>query len=326
MDFILKSKVKHYTKAILKGLKIASISILFILTIIAIKYVPVYEVTYNGEVLGYVKSKSEIEKILEEEVLISDEPSAIDTYLNSDIAYELKLANIENTNEQEIIEKLSSDTTTMYRIYAINVGENTESYVSTWEEAEEVINKMQQEYANDIDVNITVTEKYTEKLEEVGVAELAEAEASIDTSLRKIVDEKERIAKATCNGVYLAVKPVSGTITSRYGVVESVRDHAHSGLDIAAPEGTKIKAAAEGTVSYSGWMGGYGYLIIIDHANGVQTYYGHCSKLYASVGDEVEPGDVIAAVGSTGNSTGNHLHFEIRIDGVSQNPQKYIYN
>ena len=73
-------------------------------------------------------------------------------------------------------------------------------------------------------------------------------------------------------------------------------------------------------------MGGYGYLIIIDHANGVQTYYGHCSKLYASVGDEVEPGDVIAAVGSTGNSTGNHLHFEIRIDGVTKNPQKYIYN
>ena len=125
---------------------------------------------------------------------------------------------------------------------------------------------------------------------------------------------------------YLAVKPVSGTITSRYGAVESVRDHAHGGLDIAAPEGTKIKAAAEGTVSYSDWMGGYGYLIIIDHENGVQTYYGHCSKLYAKVGQKVEPGDIIAAVGSTGNSTGNHLHFEIRIDGVTQNPQKYIYN
>ena len=326
MDFILNKKVKHCTKAILRGLKIVSIPVLSILTILAIKYVPVYEVTYNGKVLGYVKSKEEIEKIIDEEILTSDEPSAIDTYLNSEISYEFKLANINNTNEQEIIEELSKDTTTMYKIYAINVGENTESYVSTWEEAEELVNKMQEEYAGDIDVNITVTEKYTENLDEVGVAELAVAEAEVNTSLRTIVDEKEKIAKATCNGVYLAVKPVSGTITSRYGAVESVRDHAHGGLDIAAPEGTNIKAAAEGTVSYSDWMGGYGYLIIIDHENGVQTYYGHCSKLYAKVGQKVEPGDIVAAVGSTGNSTGNHLHFEIRINGISQNPQKYIYN
>ena len=72
-------------------------------------------------------------------------------------------------------------------------------------------------------------------------------------------------------------------------------------------------------------MSGYGYLIIIDHANGVQTYYGHCSKLYASVGDVVSAGDVIAAVGSTGNSTGNHLHLEIRLNGNKIDPQLYIY-
>ena len=94
-------------------------------------------------------------------------------------------------------------------------------------------------------------------------------------------------------------------------------------MDIAAPKGTDIKAAADGTVSYSGWMSGYGYLIIIDHGNGVQSYYGHCSKLYAKKGEEVKAGDVIAAVGSTGNSTGNHLHFEIRLNGSSVNPEAY---
>lgn len=73
-------------------------------------------------------------------------------------------------------------------------------------------------------------------------------------------------------------------------------------------------------------MGGYGYLIIIAHENGVQTYYGHCSKLYAKEGETVEAGDQIAAVGSTGNSTGNHLHFEIRVNGSQVNPQKYLYN
>lgn len=97
------------------------------------------------------------------------------------------------------------------------------------------------------------------------------------------------------------------------------------GMDIAAPNGTDIKAAADGTVTYAGWMGGYGNLIIISHGNGIQTYYGHCSKLYVSNGKEVKAGDVIAAVGSTGNSTGNHLHFEIRKNGSQINPQKYLY-
>ena len=295
-------------------------------TIIAIKYVPVYEVIYNGETIGYVRSKSGMEKTLKEEVLTSSDPSAIDTYLNEDLSYEFKLADIDSTNEQEILEKLSEDTTTMYKIYAINVDNKTESYVRTWDEAEEIVNKMKEEYPEESDINITVTEKYTESLEKIVVEELAEAETSVNTSFRTIIDEREQIARATCNGVYLAVKPVSGTITSRYGASESIRSHAHSGLDIAAPAGTDIKAAAVGTVSHSGWMGGYGNLIIIDHENGVQTYYGHCSKLYANVGDKVEPGDIIAAVGSTGNSTGNHLHFEIRINGVTQNPQKYIYN
>lgn len=97
------------------------------------------------------------------------------------------------------------------------------------------------------------------------------------------------------------------------------------GMDIAASNGTDIKAAADGTITYSGWMGGYGNLVIISHGNGIQTYYGHCSKLYASVGETVKAGDVIAAVGSTGNSTGNHLHFEIRKNGTQINPQIYLY-
>ena len=96
-------------------------------------------------------------------------------------------------------------------------------------------------------------------------------------------------------------------------------------MDIAAPYGTKIVAAAKGKVTHSGWMGGYGNLIIITHDNGIQTYYGHCSKLIAKVGDEVEAGDEIAKVGSTGFSTGNHLHFEIRKNGNQINPQKYLY-
>ena len=184
---------------------------------------------------------------------------------------------------------------------------------------------MQSEYSEDV-AKVGIQEQYTTDYESIGTQTLEVAKLSVDTDLRGIQTEQERIAEATFNGVYFSTLPVVGNITSRYGAVEtSVRNHAHGGLDIAAPAGTNIKAAAPGTVSYSGWMSGYGYLIIIDHENGVQTYYGHCSKLYVSVGDEVEAGTVIAAVGSTGNSTGNHLHFEIRLNGSSVNPQKYIY-
>ncbi len=84
-------------------------------------------------------------------------------------------------------------------------------------------------------------------------------------------------------------------------------------------------AVADGTVKFAGVSGGYGNLVIIEHGNGVETYYGHCSSITTKVGTQVKAGDVIAKVGSTGNSTGNHLHFEIRINGVSVNPQKYIY-
>ena len=131
---------------------------------------------------------------------------------------------------------------------------------------------------------------------------------------------------SSVNGVNFTVAPVSGRISSRYGANESIRNHTHKGLDIAASNGTPIVAAADGVVTYASYnSGGYGNLVKISHGNGVETYYGHCSKLYVKVGQTVQAGDSIAAVGSTGNSTGNHLHFEIRLNGTQVNPQNYLY-
>ena len=121
------------------------------------------------------------------------------------------------------------------------------------------------------------------------------------------------------------IRPVSGTITSRFGASSNIRRSSHTGLDIAAPKGTPIAAAASGTVTFSGYKGSYGYMIVISHGNNIQTYYGHCSKLYVSAGTQVSQGQTIAAVGSTGNSTGPHLHLEIRVNGVAYNPQNYLY-
>ena len=127
-------------------------------------------------------------------------------------------------------------------------------------------------------------------------------------------------------GVKIATKPISGTITSRYGESSRLRQSTHTGLDISATTGTEIKAVASGTVICAKYSGSYGNLVKIDHGNGVETWYGHTSKMYVKVGQEVKAGDVIAAVGSTGNSTGPHLHLEIRINGTHVNPQKYLYN
>ena len=88
--------------------------------------------------------------------------------------------------------------------------------------------------------------------------------------------------------------------------------------------GTPIYAAASGTVLFSGWKGTYGKLIVINHGNGIQTYYAHCSELLVSKGDTVTVGQQIAKVGSTGRSTGPHLHFEIRLNGSALNSQNYV--
>lgn len=99
----------------------------------------------------------------------------------------------------------------------------------------------------------------------------------------------------------------------------------HSGIDLAVPTGTPIRAALPGTVTVSSYnQGGYGYYIMIDHGTGLVTLYGHCSRLLASVGRTVEAGDVIALSGSTGRSTGPHLHFEVRVNGERVNPRSYL--
>ena len=121
----------------------------------------------------------------------------------------------------------------------------------------------------------------------------------------------------------------SGTvITSNYGI----REHPiqgvvkqHTGLDIGgAALGTPVVAAADGVITYAGWLGGYGNCVMINHGDGVVTLYGHGNKILTTVGKEVKQGETIMEVGSTGNSTGPHLHFEVRINGSYTNPLNYV--
>ena len=122
---------------------------------------------------------------------------------------------------------------------------------------------------------------------------------------------------------------ISGTvITSGYGVrehpIQGVAKQ-HTGIDIGnAPLGTPVVAAADGIVTYAGWLGGYGNCLMVNHGDGIVTLYGHGNEVLTTVGSEVKQGDIIMAVGSTGNSTGPHLHFEIRVNGNFTNPLNYV--
>lgn len=115
--------------------------------------------------------------------------------------------------------------------------------------------------------------------------------------------------------------PVDGVITSGFGPRWG---RMHTGIDIAAPAGTPIRAVKEGEVLYADWLGGYGNLVAVDHGNSVVTLYAHQSRMAVVEGQPVAQGDVVGYVGTTGRSTGNHLHFEVRIDAEPRDPRPYL--
>lgn len=115
--------------------------------------------------------------------------------------------------------------------------------------------------------------------------------------------------------------PVDGVLTSGFGPRWG---RMHTGIDIAAPAGTPIRAAKAGEVIYAGWLNGYGNTVVLDHGDGIATLYGHQSRIGSTEGQTLNQGDVLGFVGSTGHSTGNHLHFEVRIDTKPVNPRPYL--
>ncbi len=325
MTYILRKKIIYHSKRTFKCISLFFILLISIIAIIAFKYKPTYAVTISGEVIGYVSDKVDLEKRIKDEILAHTGNVAFVT-INQFPEYDLQLLNRSTkTNEDEIVNLLKKNAEITYRYYAVTYNDEVKGYVNTLEEAEQFVANLKAEYAGDLDLNLGINEYYT-----VNVDDAKNIEANSDITVAKeeiesMVDEYIDKESRTVNGIYLAVTPISGRITSRFAAIENVRSGAHTGLDIAAPNGTKIQAAAGGTITHASPMGTYGNLVIVSHGNGVETYYAHCSKILVSVGQTVSEGDTIALVGSTGNSTGNHLHFEIRINGKAINPQKYLY-
>lgn len=145
----------------------------------------------------------------------------------------------------------------------------------------------------------------------------------VEAITRIVARGTQKPPKTASKGTY--IWPVNGKVTSTTGKRTLLGSTGyHSGLDIAVPYGTEVKASDGGTVTFSGWKGNYGNLVIITHDNGTQTYYAHNSELLVSKGDKVYQGQAIAKAGSTGRSTGSHCHFEVRVNGKTMNPYDYL--
>ena len=160
----------------------------------------------------------------------------------------------------------------------------------------------------------------TARLEKLS-AEATRQEQSLQELQAYFQDQKSMLASVP------SIWPVRGWITSDFGArldPYTAERVVHSGLDIAGPHGKEVVAPSDGTVVFAGLEGGYGNVLVIDHGYGIKTRFGHLSAISVKAGEHVKRGDLIANIGNTGRSTGPHLHYEVRVNGIAQNPRKFI--
>lgn len=334
-------KVMIHARRSIKFIVLFMISVFLIIGAIAFLYKPTYSVFMNGEQIGYTENKSELQHKINNYIENGEEENSNIAFVQVNNLPEYKLCLLKRnivTNDDEIYKRIKEQGVAYYRYYAVLENQEEKLYVSSFEEAEQIVNGLKEKNSANIE-KISIVEKYEQNIQDFITSEEAISKLYVEQPKVVTVAKSNTSIYAATGSVNTAlttsggkasigislIRPVSGTITSRFGARSSIRSSAHTGLDIATSTGTPIVAAAAGTVTFSGYKGSYGNMIVITHGNGVQTYYGHCSKLYVSAGTYVSQGQTIAAVGSTGNSTGPHLHLEVRINGVAYNPQNYVY-
>lgn len=332
----------HFRTSV-KILTLFLISLITAIVIIFVVYKPIYAVSLNGEFLGYSQDKFKLQTRINEYIEYGDRENIAFVQIDQLPEYEICfLKKGITTNDEEIFNKITQTGTNYYTYYSIAQDGEDKLYVKDFNIAEQIVEELKQKDSANKDT-IEIEEKYDTELKDFVNKEEAVAKLYVSPDLgikssvqmastftsrggEKVSTANNITSKKLNLGISL-IQPVTGAykITSKYGNRSSIRSGPHTGLDIAISRGTPIKAAASGKVVFAGTKGSYGKLIVISHGNGVQTYYGHCDQLLASVGQTVSQGSVIAKVGSTGNSTGYHLHLEIRVNGQTVNPQYYLY-
>ncbi len=358
-----KKYVKNIKVMLLSILFISLVFVSVMLTILNI-YVPVYKVTIANSEIGYFRNKQEFDELIYVlSKNLNEQDGAMATYLESEPVFEKIYVKYQNINTEENEKMLKAKLESEYEGYNVIVNAETKMTLNNYEEAEmhanlikteakisnvkiePIVLKDADEFSTSANANATtkalVSRHRAEELEKKREAEriAAEKAAAAKAAAAKAAAEAKRKQQLAQQASY--VQGSSQTVSNNTVYTNSISGgtwpttsrriscvyggyRGHTGLDIDGHTGDPNFAYKAGKVIFAGYSGPYGYLVKIDNGNGFQTYYAHNSKLLVRTGQEVSQGQTIALQGSTGNSSGDHLHFEMRINGIARNPQYYM--
>ncbi len=302
-------------------------------------YKPIAKAYINGEFIGYFASEQQFDEVYND--LVTEKQKIdpnVKVYLENEPTFETSYIMDSLLSDQNIYTNLRAKIKTEYTIFDVAVNGETKMTFNTQDEANKYSENLKKEVAK-----LTVEVK-SEKVAELG--EMTSLDRA-DSILKDIVDRNKPVVsvkKAATTYVNKSVNTttsasasdsIANTAAMQGGVWPTITHYIssyygwrwgtiHTGIDLAGKANDPIYAYKSGLVIFAGWVKDYGNMIKIDHGNGFSTWYAHCNKLLVSAGTEVTEGQTIALMGSTGNSTGNHLHFEVRINGVHVNSLPYI--
>lgn len=306
-------------------------------------YKPTVKAYIGGKFVGYFSSEQQFDEVYND--LVTEKQnidSNVKVYLESEPTFETSYTRDSLISNQNVYTNLRAEMKTEYTVYEVAVDGDNKMKFDTKDDANKYADSLKTEVSK---LNVEVKE---EKVEEKG--EITSIERA-DVILKDIVDRNKPVetpkATITANSSNTtkpntnsssnvqkaktigatSVQPTGGgvwpTVNRRINC-QYMGYSGHTGIDLGGAIGTAIYAYKSGTVTFAGWGSGYGLHVKIDHGNGMTTYYAHCSELFVSVGQQVTEGQMIAKIGMTGYTTGPHLHFEVRFNGVPTNPYPYI--
>lgn len=300
-------------------------------------YKPTVKAYIDGKFVGYFSSEQQFDEVYND--LVTEKQnidSNVKVYLESEPTFETSYTRDSLIAKQNVYTNLRAEIKTEYTVYEVAVDGENKMKFDNKDEANKYAENLKSEVSK---LNVEVKEEKVEDKGEITTVERA------DSILKDIVDRNKPVEtpKATVSNTTNTTSNYNVTTAATIGatsvpatgggvwptVNRRVNCHymgysGHTGIDLGGAVGTAIYAYKSGTVTFAGWGSGYGLHIKIDHGNGMTTYYAHCSELFASVGQQVSEGQMIAKIGMTGYTTGPHLHFEVRLNGVPVNPYPYI--
>lgn len=299
-------------------------------------YKPTVKAYINGKFVGYFSSEQQFDEVYND--LVTEKQnvdSNVKVYLDSEPTFETSYTRDSLIAKQNVYTNLRAEMKTEYTVYEVAVDGENKMRFDTKDEADKYADNLKSQVSK---LNVEVKEDKVAEKGEITTIERA------DSILKDIVDRNKPVEtpkvtinkKNTNNRAKITTAATIGasSVTATGGGVwpsvnRRVNCHymgysGHTGIDIGGAIGTAIYAYKSGTVTFAGWGNGYGLYMKIAHDDGSITYYAHCSELFASAGQQVSEGQMIAKIGMTGYTTGPHLHFEIRFNGVPVNPYPYI--